>query len=39
MIVNPPWSLEEELQTLLPALVRSLAEAGEGKFRLGWLAR
>ena len=38
IVVNPPWRLQEELEILLPALARSLATNGEGKFRLGWIA-
>jgi 23S rRNA (adenine2030-N6)-methyltransferase len=39
MIVNPPWPLEDELKTMLPALAHTLANAGGGKFRLDWLTR
>lgn len=39
MIVNPPWPLEDELKTILPALARALGNAKGGKFRLDWLAR
>jgi 23S rRNA (adenine2030-N6)-methyltransferase len=39
IIVNPPWPLEDELKTMLPALARTLAHDGGGKFRLDWLAR
>lgn len=39
IIVNPPWPLEDELKTMLPALARTLARDGGGKFRLDWLAR
>lgn len=38
-IVNPPWPLEAELKTLLPALSRSLALDGRGTYRLDWLAQ
>jgi 23S rRNA (adenine2030-N6)-methyltransferase len=38
-IVNPPWPLEDELKSILPALVRVLGNANEAKFRLDWLAR
>ena len=37
VIVNPPWTLENELCVLLPALASILGE-GSGKFRLDWLA-
>jgi 23S rRNA (adenine2030-N6)-methyltransferase len=39
IIVNPPWPLEDELKTMLPALARTLARDGGGKFHLDWLAR
>jgi 23S rRNA (adenine2030-N6)-methyltransferase len=35
IIVNPPWRLETELTTLLPALAAVLAE--NGRARLAWL--
>jgi 23S rRNA (adenine2030-N6)-methyltransferase len=38
IVVNPPWPLEQELATLLPALAATLGE-GKGRFRLDWLAR
>jgi len=38
ILVNPPWRLESELATLLPALATLLGRAGKGGFRLDWLA-
>jgi 23S rRNA (adenine2030-N6)-methyltransferase len=38
ILVNPPWLLEEELSTLLPALAAALGRGGKGTFRLDWLA-
>lgn len=38
VLVNPPWILEEELSTLLPALAAILARGEKGGFRLDWLA-
>lgn len=38
ILVNPPWTLERELATLLPALAKILGQAGKGAFRLDWLA-
>jgi 23S rRNA (adenine2030-N6)-methyltransferase len=38
IIVNPPWTLEDELAVLLPALARCLSQR-EGGFRLDWIAR
>lgn len=38
VLVNPPWTLESELKTLLPALLRVLAREGEGRFTLDWLS-
>jgi len=39
ILVNPPWTLENELSTLLPALAAILVRQGKGSFRLDWLAR
>jgi 23S rRNA (adenine2030-N6)-methyltransferase len=36
VVVNPPWRLESELNVLLPALAKGLAE--NGQVRLDWLA-
>jgi 23S rRNA (adenine2030-N6)-methyltransferase len=38
IIVNPPWALEGELGTLLPALAACLGQ-GNGSSRLDWLMR
>lgn len=39
IVINPPYSLEQELQMLLPALVRMLApQAAPASRRLDWLA-
>ena len=38
LIVNPPWTLENELSALLPALSAILGTEGKGRFRLDWLA-
>jgi 23S rRNA (adenine2030-N6)-methyltransferase len=38
IIVNPPWTLEDELAVLLPALVACLSQC-EGGFYIDWLAR
>lgn len=37
VIVNPPWLLDERLQTLLPALHRLLAPEGQGGWNVEWL--
>ena len=37
-VVNPPFVLEAELQTLLPALVSVLSDAGSGQWRLDWIS-
>jgi len=37
ILVNPPWMLESELSTLLPALSGLLGRQGHGGFRLDWL--
>ena len=38
IIANPPWTLESELGTILPALAELLARDGKGSFHLDWLA-
>ncbi|HEY6259116.1 MAG TPA: 23S rRNA (adenine(2030)-N(6))-methyltransferase RlmJ [Xanthobacteraceae bacterium] len=39
IVVNPPWTLEGELQTMLPELARILAGHERGACRIDWLAR
>src|SRR5258707_3480911 len=34
LIVNPPWTLAEELRAILPALEKPLGRGGAGRFRL-----
>jgi len=36
--VNPPWTLHDELNTLMPALAKALCRDAPGSFRLDWLA-
>lgn len=38
IIVNPPWTLEGELRTLLPALAQVLAGETRSTTRIDWLA-
>jgi 23S rRNA (adenine2030-N6)-methyltransferase len=38
ILVNPPWTLERELSTLLPALAGYLGRDGKAGFTLDWLA-
>lgn len=38
ILVNPPWTLEGELSTVLPALVRIFGGSGRPGFRLDWLS-
>ena len=37
ILVNPPWTLEAELSTLLPMLAGLLGRDGKGGFALDWL--
>ena len=37
LILNPPYTLESTLETLLPYLVRTLASSKGAQFRLAWL--
>jgi 23S rRNA (adenine2030-N6)-methyltransferase len=37
LIVNPPWTLEANLKTVLPALARTLGRDRPGTYRLEWL--
>jgi len=39
ILVNPPWTLENELSVLLPALAGILGREGKGGFKLDWLIR
>jgi 23S rRNA (adenine2030-N6)-methyltransferase len=34
LIVNPPWTLRDELKTILPELEKPLGQGGAGRFRL-----
>src|ERR1700736_3611748 len=34
LIVNPPWTLQSELKTILPELEKPLGRGGPGRFRL-----
>jgi 23S rRNA (adenine2030-N6)-methyltransferase len=38
ILVNPPWTLEGELASLLPALAGLLGRDGKGGFNLDWLS-
>ena len=37
ILVNPPFTLERELEILLPPLTNLLGESGRGAFRLEWI--
>lgn len=37
IIINPPWQLDEQLQTLGPWLWQALSAEGAGGFQLDWL--
>jgi 23S rRNA (adenine2030-N6)-methyltransferase len=38
IVVNPPWTLADELGVLLPALAAALSTGGAGAHRVDWLA-
>ena len=38
IVVNPPWTLEQELHIMLPALVPVLAGADRGGARIDWIS-
>jgi 23S rRNA (adenine2030-N6)-methyltransferase len=38
IVVNPPWTLQDELSRLLPALAKVLGRDGNGAVKLDWLA-
>jgi len=37
LLVNPPWTLENELARIMPALAHLLQKDGPARYRLGWL--
>jgi 23S rRNA (adenine2030-N6)-methyltransferase len=37
VVINPPWTLHDEMATLLPALASVLGESGQGSHTLQWL--
>jgi 23S rRNA A2030 N6-methylase RlmJ len=37
IVVNPPWTLEKELQLILPALGQALSRGRPGRTVLQWL--
>ncbi len=37
IVINPPWTLEQQMQTLLPWLTPILAQSPQARFRLEWL--
>lgn len=39
LIVNPPWTLRDELKAILPDLARPLGQGGPGRFRLAALGQ
>jgi 23S rRNA (adenine2030-N6)-methyltransferase len=38
IVINPPWTLERELEILLPELASVLAQGRDGSARVGWLS-
>jgi 23S rRNA (adenine2030-N6)-methyltransferase len=39
VVVNPPWTLDGELEVMLPALAAAMSVSGRGGARIAWLAR
>lgn len=39
VIVNPPWTLFDEAQKIMPALAKILGESGQGRFKLDWIVK
>jgi 23S rRNA (adenine2030-N6)-methyltransferase len=37
IVVNPPWTLEGELNVMLPVLAAVLSPGGQGRAQLDWL--
>jgi 23S rRNA A2030 N6-methylase RlmJ len=37
VVINPPWTLHAELETLLPALAAVLGENGQAHWSLLWM--
>jgi 23S rRNA (adenine2030-N6)-methyltransferase len=37
-VVNPPWTLERELQVMLPELAAALADTDRGGSRIDWIS-
>ncbi len=37
VMVNPPWTLHDEADKILPALASILGEGGQGRYRLEWI--
>jgi 23S rRNA (adenine2030-N6)-methyltransferase len=38
IVINPPWTLADELRVMLPSLAAALAHPGGGAHRLDWIA-
>ena len=38
IVVNPPWTLDSEMNDILPYLARTLGEDGQGFYRADVLA-
>jgi 23S rRNA (adenine2030-N6)-methyltransferase len=39
VVINPPWTLHDEMETLLPVLAAVLGENGQGRYSLQWLVQ
>lgn len=39
VVVNPPWTLHDESNIILPALASILGEGGQGSYKLEWMIK
>ena len=37
IVINPPWTLEKQMEKILPYLTKILAPQGTGSYTLHWI--